>query len=137
MSEISNTQDIIDSREVIDRITELESALEDVYAGEDGKIDDFEEWLQTITDAEHEDHEFRAEADELIILRNLAEECSCCPDWEYGVGLIHEDYFVKYCEELCQEIGDVPKDLPWYIESNIDWYGVAEAIKADYMEDII
>lgn len=66
-------------------------------------------------------------------------------DWEeleseiraYGENeptLISADYFTEYCEELCKEIGDFPKDLPWYIANHIDWDGVASDIKVDYNE---
>ena len=48
--------------------------------------------------------------------------------------MIHEDYFVEYCREMLDDIGDLPKALPWYIENNIDWNGVAEDLKVDYIE---
>ena len=105
--EISNTQDVIDSRDVIKRIEELE---------------DFEE----LDDDEKE---------ELEALRKLAKDGeNYAPDWFHGAGLIHEDYFTEYCEELCKDIGDIPQELPWYITNHIDWDGVADEIKADYTE---
>ena len=53
-------------------------------------------------------------------------------DWRYGETLIPEEDFVSYCQELLQDIGDLPKDLPWYIA--IDWDQTAENLKADYVE---
>lgn len=48
--------------------------------------------------------------------------------------LISKDYFEEYCEELVRDIGDLPKDLPWYIQNNINWAGIAEDLKVDYNE---
>lgn len=66
-------------------------------------------------------------------------------DWEalesevrsYGDNeptLIAKGYFVEYCEELVKDIGDLPTELPYYIQSNIDWKGVADDLKVDYNE---
>jgi hypothetical protein len=56
------------------------------------------------------------------------------PDWTYGETLIRESYFTEYAEELCKEIGEIPKELPWYIANHIDWDGIADELKADYTE---
>jgi hypothetical protein len=37
---------------------------------------------------------------------------------------------VDYCQELLEDIGDIPKGLPGYIV--IDWEATAENLKADY-----
>ena len=47
-------------------------------------------------------------------------------------SLVSADYFTSYCKELCEDIGDIPRDLPHYIE--IDWEGTAQNIKVDYVE---
>lgn len=96
MSEIDNTQDIIDSREIIERIDELQC--------------------------------------ELDILKSLEEEASTSPDWSHGEPLIHENYFVDYCKELCEDIGYISDNLPWYIANHIDWDGVAEELEEDYIK---
>ena len=100
---ISNSDDIIDSRQVIERIEELQGldALED---------DDKEELLA------------------LEELQSEAEGYS--DDWKYGVTLIRDSYFTEYAEELCKDIGDIPKDIPHYIE--IDWEKTAANIQQDY-----
>lgn len=54
-------------------------------------------------------------------------------DW-YPITLINESYFTEYSEELVKDCGDLPRDLPFYIESNIDWDGVAQDLKVDYSE---
>ena len=100
---IDNNQDTIDSRDIIKRIEELQGTEEE------------------------------EEKAELAILEALAEEASgYSEDWQYGSQLIRDTYFTEYAQELCQDIGDIPKELPWYIADNIDWEGVAKAIKQDY-----
>lgn len=54
-------------------------------------------------------------------------------DW-YPITLINESYFTDYCEELVKDCGDLPRDLPAYIESNICWDGVANDLILDYSE---
>jgi hypothetical protein len=127
---ISNNEDTIDSRDIIERIEELESEKESLCENLD--LAETEEYRAEI---QKEIDDWEAEyGDEYTILKALEEDASSSPDWNYGEILIRESYFTEYCCELCEDIGDVPKELPWYIESNIDWDGVAEDIKADYME---
>jgi len=61
----------------------------------------------------------------------LAEEaCGYSSDWPYGAILIRDSYFVEYTQELLTDIGDLPRNLPAYIE--IDWEKTAENIQVDY-----
>lgn len=103
MSDIDNNQDMIDSRDIIARIEELE--------GQDER------------DAE--------EAAELKILKALEEECSGAPDWRHGETLIRESYFTDYQKQFADEIGAVPKDFPSWIV--IDWEVTADNVKVDYV----
>ena len=112
MSEIYNTEDIIDSRDVIERIGELE----------------------TMIDEAEKDDDMEAEAEELKTLLDLQKQASGYSDWSYGEILIRESYFTEYAKELCKDIGDLPSELPWYIENHIDWEGVADDIRMDYGE---
>ena len=114
MKPITNYDDVVDSRDVIARIEELESEMEDLEGQE------LENWK--------EDYQ-----DELDSLKALAEEAEGSPDWEYGETLIRDSYFTEYAEELCKDIGEIPKELPWYIANHIDWDGVASELKQDYM----
>jgi hypothetical protein len=106
--------EVINSREIIERIEELEQQKE--------------EWV-----ADQYNLEF-PEQDELDELQKLVGQCKDCADWEYGETLIREDYFVEYCKDLVKDTGDIPSNLPWYIEDHIDWNGVADELKVDYME---
>ena len=104
--EITNQDDTIDSRDVIERIDELEDTYDD---------------LDQLKKAE------------LVALKRLTDN-AMCDAWEDGEVLINENYFTESCEELCKDTGDMPENLPWYIENNIDWDGVADDIKMDYTE---
>jgi uncharacterized protein YPO0396 len=88
-----------------------------------------EELEQAVEDAE--DDFGTSEKGELEELRDLADEVS---EWEYGAILVHENYWVDYCKELCEDIGDIPKNLPAYIENNINWESVAQDLSADYSQ---
>jgi len=105
--------DVIDSRDVIARIEELEAALEGDDAAEDPDP---------------------ADVRELAVLRALAEEgADYATDWEYGAQLIRDSYFVTYAEELADDIGAVKRDAPWPCNF-IDWDAAADALKEDYTE---
>lgn len=104
--EISNQDDVIDSRDIESRIEELEAELEDSELS----AEDYEE-LQT-----------------LRALAKDGEEYS--PDWNYGSTLIRDSYFVDYVQEMLEDCGDIPKDLPHYI--HIDWESTARDVRVDY-----
>ncbi len=120
----SNSDDTIDSRDVIARIYELEDELEccvvdeenETVASEDGEID--------LTD-EHE---------ELQVLRALAEEAEgYAADWPHGEVLINESYFTEYAQQLAEDIGAIPDEAGWPA-CHIDWDAAADALKIDYTE---
>lgn len=124
-SEITNHDAIIDSRDVIARIEELEGELEAAYeeaqAAKPDEVISKEEFLKSeaFDDAE------------LTVLQALQTEAEgYAPDWKYGAQLIRSTYFAEAMEELCQDIGDLPKDLPSYLV--IDWEATAENLKVDY-----
>lgn len=122
--EISNSDDVIDSRDVIERIEDLEgernAANEDAPAVDD---DGFTAW----------DRDNVEEAAELAALKALASEAEgYAPDWRYGATLIRESYFTEYCQQLVEDIGDLPNGMPGYLV--IDWEATARNIKVDYTE---
>jgi hypothetical protein len=102
---ITNDDDIIDSRDIIDRIEELSS-----YDLSDLSDDDIEE---------------------LRTLKALAEQGEQeSSDWTHGETLIHRRYFVDYVADMLADCGTIPKDIPWFVE--IDWEATAGNIEADY-----
>lgn len=103
---IDPANDIIDSRDVIARIEELE--------GDESRSEE--------------------EAEELAILKALAAEASgYAPDWEYGATLIRKTYFVQYAEELAEDIGAIDRNAKWPL-NHIDWESAAYQLEQDYTE---
>jgi chromosome segregation ATPase len=156
---IDNTEKVLDSRDIIARIEELieirdavdeaqaafdeareELTTANVEAGElpednEQAADDVERAEKALDDAEDvltaAKDEYEDIREELEMLEALAEEGEqYSEDWKYGATLIRENYFTDYCKELCEDIGDIPKDLPPYIV--IDWDTTAENLKVDY-----
>lgn len=106
MAEINNTEDLIDSRDVIERIKELEAQDKD-----------------------------EQEAEELAALKELNREGEDTfgEEWEYGVTLVHEDYFEDYAQEFAEDIGAIDRNAQWPLQY-IDWEEAADALKMDYSE---
>lgn len=101
--------DVIDSRDVIEAIEELEAQLDDEGANMD-----------------EDDKEL------LSALRALAEEAEgYAPDWHYGATLISDDYFEQYAEELADDIGAINRNDRWPL-NHIDWTAAAAELKQDY-----
>ena len=159
MGNVDEGQDIIDSRDVIKRIEELEEQQQtdeldctcaertDPKTGETGMEPDFMtcgtcefQWCarcnptpsaRTPCEGNHLDED---EAAELKALRALAEECEgYAADWEYGEALIADSHFEDYARELAEDTGayDPKAALSWPLNC-IDWKEAAELLKQDY-----
>ncbi len=103
-TQISNSEDVIDSREVIARIEELQST----------------------------DERDESEQEELTALEALAEEASgYAPDWQYGESLIRDSYFKEYAMQLAEDIGAINANASWP-NSCIDWDQAARELQMDY-----
>ena len=160
MKTISNTDNVINSRDIIERIDELtgdfQGLVDDIEAAEtdaerEMAFDELATWLightEIVPDLEaldgitFDDVSEWAESDdahELKALLALADEAECSPDWLYGDTLIHEDYFTDYIEELINDCYGLPKefnsgDWPW-CHMTIDYAAAADEAKQDYME---
>ena len=115
---ISNMDDVIDSRDIIERIAELEEEREALDDGEHAEA--LAEW-----DEGDEGQELRA-------LKALAEEAEdYSPDWKYGEALIRDSYFREYAEQLAEDIGAVDRNASWPCNC-IDWDEAARQLKQDY-----
>ena len=142
MATFDKYDDIIDSRDVIARIEELEAEREalqkTVY-----------EWENAIGDTDEEDEKQaaaeelgRAEIDleewdddndaELAALKALADEASgYAADWYYGETLIRDSYFRDYAMQRAEDIGAIDRNAVWP-NTYIDWDQAAGELKMDY-----
>lgn len=137
--EISNSEDILDSRDIIARIEELESLREDWQA--DNKLPDYID-TETTTDetinqwseeqlnkwVEWEESE---EGQELKTLLKVQEQAEGYSDWRYGETLIRDSHFEDYARELAEDLGYIKKDVGWPYTC-IDWERAANDLRTDY-----
>lgn len=130
--------DVIDSRDVIARIRELESDVDTLYSEwfeqqqEDGAIaEDAEETDSAYRERFNDEHQDDPTVEELRALMALEEEASSYSDWRYGAALIRDSYFEQYAMELAEDIGAIDHDAKWPL-NYIDWEAAAEALKTDY-----
>ena len=110
---ITNTDDVIDTRDVIARIDYLRSAWQD-STGQDP--DDFalsgDDWIVGLGDNE---------GAEIVALLELADDgADYFADWQYVETLVRDNYFTDYARELADDIGAVPSDAGWPAYC-IDW----------------
>lgn len=108
MANFDGTDDYFDSREVIERIAELEE-----IAAAEMTVDE------------------RDEYNALITLQEDAE--GYISDWQYGETFYTWEGLVEYAEETVNECYTTG-DLPSWVTNHIDWEAVAEEIKVDYTE---
>lgn len=118
---IDNTEDVIDSRDIIERIEELEAMeLDSTWST------DSEEATERGLDDEEE---------ELVNLRALAKDAAdYAEDWQHGATLIRESYFVDYAQELAEDITGYDQSKASWPYTHIDWNAAADDLKQDYTE---
>ena len=134
------TDEVLDSRDIIDRkdellkdyvpmynrhITTLDPERDELDEMDAGDSEEFLQWLRDWSDNDED-------GQELIALLELCEECEGYSDWSYGETLIRDDYFTEYAEQLITDCGYISKDFPSWIV--IDWEETADNLKIDYME---
>lgn len=133
---IDNTQETIDSRDIIERIEELENELEGLKS--DSPLS-WVEWCAAYVSYHHPHRgKHQDEVEELKALKALAAECEHVADWVHGEQLIREDYFTQYIEDLIDDCYQLPKELTsgeWpYRHITIDYQAAADEAKVDYEE---
>ena len=102
ISEFSS-KDLFDSREIDERIEELEDV-----EGEDTSEDD------------------SAELNELLTFRD---DCGSS-EWPYGITFISDDYFEEYAQDLAEDLGLVDRENS--MSPYIDWAAWARDCQIDY-----
>ena len=134
--QIHNRMDIIDSRDVIERIDKLEDILSDDFKCPDCEqsepIPEFGENEVCPHCGEGVFMDLEEEKQELKILRDLSEQCEgYAPDWRYGEALIRDSYFEEYAQDLAEDIGLINPDAHWP-NNCINWEWAARELKMDY-----
>ncbi len=125
---VSKFDDVIDSRDVIARIEELEGQTKEIPHHDDDCPADCASDACTVEVLDLDNDE----AEELKILKALAEEASgYASDWSYGETLIRDSYFKKYAEELADDLGMIDSDAKWPMTC-IDWERAARELQQDY-----
>lgn len=136
MANISNNEDIMDSRDICERITELESEVTSVTMAasnlSDEQWDDLSEnqraqHIHTMAEAGNDD------AVEYTTLKKIVEEIDNYggDNAEDGVTLIRDTYFKDYAQELAEDICEMGKATDWPFRC-IDWQQAARELKMDY-----
>ena len=103
MNTPTNTDDIIDSRDVIEAINTMRHNC----------------------DGPDEALEFAA------LVRLAAEGEDYAEDWAFGEALIRDSYFKEYAQELADDIGAVNSDAGWPADC-IDWEKATRELQMDY-----
>jgi hypothetical protein len=139
--EITNDEDIIDSRTVIARIEELteleesERRIEELTELETSPGVSSDEAAELATLREQAEQYGvgldEDQAEELRMLRELASEAEGYSDWIHGAGLIRDSYFEEYAETLADDIGAIDSNAGWPL-NHIDWKAAAEELQQDY-----
>ena len=133
--EICNTDDVIDSRDVIARIAELEGERDSHEI--DVEILDEPDTIGNVeSDTDRSKAEWAVEneddANELKALTELAEEADgYASDWSFGTTLIRDSYFEEYARELAADLGAITGDEHWPATC-IDWERAARELQMDY-----
>lgn len=131
MSDFSEHDDIIDSRDIQERIEELQQELDLDEDNEPNEYDDEDERPKPL------DPDVKSELEEeLAELSELKREVSAYSgdQFEDGVTLIAESHFEDYAKELAEDLhGDAIREMAWPFD-NIDWEGAVDDLKVDYTE---
>ena len=122
---IDTHADVLDSRDIIDRLEEVTNEL-----------DEIEEYCDD-NDIRYDEHDdYNSIHDEFRELEEVRAECQHIGDWEHGTTLINERYFTDYIKEMVEDCYEVPDHMmtgewPWS-HMEMDWDSAAEEAKMDY-----
>lgn len=114
--EISNSDDLIDVRDIIARVEELEEDADDV---------------------EEQASLFKEENSELVTLKTLLSELAGNggdEEWRgewYPITLIRDSYFKEFAQQEAEELDLIKPNAPWP-NNCIDWDQAARELQSDY-----
>lgn len=144
---ISNSEDIIDSRDVIKRIEELADERQELVdaiteartavdeSAEDISPEDLADLQSAASDADDALAAWDESDDgaELKALQALQKQAEGYSDWIHGATLIRDSHFEDYARELAEELVGYKKirDAEWPF-SCINWEQAATVLQGDY-----
>jgi hypothetical protein len=119
---IDLSADIIDVRDIIARVEELEDETAD---------DNFPVTRAIVADESLAGRRYELQTLTLILaeLKGNGGDEQWRGDW-YPVTLINDLYFTEYTREMLEDCGTIPRNMPSYLA--IDWDATADNIKTDY-----
>jgi hypothetical protein len=125
--ELTNSDDVIDVRDVIARVEELEGERENACKGRtDGEDSD----LLAEFDESDEGQEYGQLKSLLEDLAGNGGDEDWRGDW-YPLTLVRDDYFQTFAQEEAESLDLVKSDARWPYTC-IDWEQAAEELKVDY-----
>ena len=128
---ISNTDDVIDSRDVIERIDELTAERDKLIGAREAvTVDDVDAYNTVVHYLKQWHEDYGTELDDLVALAIEASDYAA--DWEYGETLIRDTYFQDYAEQLAEDIGAIPSEQQAWPLYCIDWERAARDLQMDY-----
>lgn len=114
----TNTDDVIDLRDVIARYEEIEAEIE---AQNEDAGDTVEPAVRS---------EFSLLIELLADLKGYGGDEQWRGDW-YPITLIHDSHWVDYAQELAEDIGAIDRKATWP-NNCIDWDRAARELQQDY-----
>lgn len=135
MKNIDNTQDLMDSRDIIKYLEEITEERNELQDQLDEVLTDDEDNHVLIADIREE---LEPLIEEVESLQDFCNEADNCADWSYGEAVIHEDYFTEHTKQIIEDCYEMPEGFnngqwPWN-NLEMDWEGAAEDLKQDYRE---
>lgn len=127
-------QDIIDTRDLIEKRDELKQSILDSFLE---TFEHYEDRTECFDDILFEEEEIQSWKEDLEDEFEQIEEINKIEDeigseFDYGCTLVSKDYWEEYVENLLKDCGYISKNLPSWIE--IDWEATANNVKQDYTE---
>jgi hypothetical protein len=135
MTDISNRENSIDIRDIIDRIEELKNELDTTGVPLHG--DKGDDYARKYWNENPDGDDYEVEREELSRLTNLLNDLRGTGgdhewrgDW-YPSLLIRDSYFIEYAEQFAADIGAIDANAVWPIY-HIDWKAAAESLRQDF-----
>jgi hypothetical protein len=131
-TQFSNSDDVIDSRDIIERIEYL--SVYDYQVCPECSCTFGDIHNEGCSEPEPVDNLTEEDKEELKILDALQDQCEgYASDWRHGATLIRDSYFKEYAQELAEDLGMINHTWSWPYTC-IDWERAADELKQDYTE---